>query len=109
MPINTNKELEHAHRGEDLENFLHHIAWEETIQPALHTQRAAYQNMLVQSVLGTPVIDQRSNVILSKEVLAGRIDAIDWLERYFDNIIRRGNKAVESLKDEQLFINNNNR
>lgn len=108
----TNKQFKDASvavaQSDDLEDLLHNIAWEETIQPALHSRRAYYQNQLVASVLGSPVIDQQTGTIIPKEVLAGRIDGIDWIEKFFTNILRRGDKAAEALKHEQLYINNNN-
>jgi len=109
MPPDLTSKFEAAARATDLDDLLHHIAWEETLRPAIQTYRATYQNLLVQSVLGQVVQDRNTGNTISKEVLAGRIDAIDWLERYLTSVMRKGSNANEFLRSEQLYLNNNNK
>lgn len=100
--------VEDSIKADDLENLLDHIAWEQTIQPALSKFKTNYQNMLVQSVLGSQIIDTKTNGIVSKEMLAGRISGIDWLETFLVNILNRGERASNALRVDNFILNNNN-
>jgi hypothetical protein len=99
--------FENSAKAADLQDLLHNIAWENVVQPALQAHRTQYQHLLVQSVLGHPVINQQTQTVIAKEILAGRVDAIDWLERLITSVLRRGEAAADALRLESLHVNNN--
>jgi hypothetical protein len=98
------RKIEHAIIADDLENLLDHIAWTNTVKPALESHRAKFQTLLVQSVLGQQIIDQNTGGIVSKEMLAGRIEGIDWLDKFLTGVLRRGERALSVLKQEDYRI-----
>ena len=95
--IMTTKTIEHAQEATDLDNLLDHIAWEKIVQPALVKYRDNYQNMLVSSVLGQAVVDTGSGQIVTKEMLAGRIHGIEWINKFLLHILKRGDAAQADL------------
>lgn len=96
--MNREQQLEFSMRADDLENLLDHIAWEQTIKPALDKYKQNYQNFLVKSVLGQPIVDRATNQIISKEMLAGRVEGIDWLNKFLESVLKRGELAKENLE-----------
>lgn len=99
--MNREQQVEFSMRADDLNNLLDHIAWENTIKPSLDKYRTNYQNFLVKSVLGQPIIDRATNTVISKEMLAGRIEGIDWLNKFLESVLRKGNFAKEQLEVQQ--------
>ncbi len=90
--------IEDALMAQDLDNLLEHIAWEKIVQPELSKYKAHYETLLVQSVLGQQIIDQTTKQIVSKEMLAGRIEGINWINHFLKNVLTRGAKAQEKLE-----------
>lgn len=89
--------IEDALMGQDLDNLLEHIAWGQIVQPELLKHKSNYETLLVQSVLGQQIINQSTNQIISKEMLAGRIEGINWIMMYLKNVLSKGVKAQEKL------------
>lgn len=91
------KTIENVLRADDLSDLLDHIAWEQTVQPALDKYRENYQNLLVKSVLGQAVVDNQSGQIISKEMLAGRIEGIDWIKKFLLHVLRKGEASKADM------------
>lgn len=89
-------------KGDDLSDLLDHIAWEQIIAPALDKYKANYHTLLVKSVLGQSVIDQTTGQVVSKEMLAGRIDGIEWLNKFIIHVLSRGDAAKSNLENLKL-------
>jgi hypothetical protein len=90
-----------AAKAEDLSDLLHHIAWTDTLRPALLRERDNYTKMLVNSTLGLPVrVPSTSGepMEISKEQLAGKIYGIDYIIDLVGNILSRGERAVAELR-----------
>lgn len=100
----TEKQFIAATQAQDLEDLLEHIGWLGTIKPALEGHRARYQALLVQSVLGQQIIDHTSGGVVSKEMLAGRIAGIDWLDQFLTNVLKRGETARRALQQENYLV-----
>ena len=100
--MNKNKLIEESMRGDDLVDLLDHIAWDQTVKPALEKYKTNYHNLLVKSVLGQAVVDQTTGQVISKEMLAGRIEGIDWLNKFILHIITRSELAKSNLEDLQV-------
>lgn len=99
--------FEDAARAEDLSDLLQHIAWTDTLHPALVRQRDNYAKMLVGAVLGRPVeIRSGGGVIhtLTKEQLAGRIDGIDYVLDIIEKILAKGSAAVLELRNAGISL-----
>ena len=93
------QQVETSVRADDLEDLLEHIAWANTVEPALAKYKETYHNLLVQSVLGQAVTDRTTGLVVSKEMLAGRISGIEWITRYMTNVLNRGKSAKSVLED----------
>lgn len=96
--------VETAVRATDLQDLLDHIAWEQTVAPALAKYKDNYQKLLVQAVLGQQVIDQASGQVISKEMLAGRIEGIDWITKYMTHVLKRGDAAKADLTNYEVTV-----
>lgn len=93
-----------AAKAEDVQDLLDHIAWTETIRPDFLQQRESFTKLLVSATLGMPVEIRSSSGVtaLSKEQLAGRIDGIDYVFKYFEKIMARGARAVAELRGQGI-------
>jgi hypothetical protein len=91
-----------AAKGEDLSDLLQHIAWTETLRPALLRERDNYTKMLVNATLGTPVqipaSSGRAAVEISKEQLAGKIYGIDYIVELVEGVLSKGARGVAELR-----------
>lgn len=96
--------VETAVRATDLQDLLDHIAWEQTVAPALAKYKDNYQKLLVQAVLGQQVVDQSSGQVISKEMLAGRIEGIDWITKYMTHVLKRGDAAKADLTNYEVTV-----
>lgn len=97
--MNPNKAIENIARADDLQDLLEHIAWERTVLPELIKYKDTYHNLLVKSVLGQSVVDQHTGQVISKEMLAGRVEGIEWITRFLTNVLKRGEQATASMQD----------
>lgn len=88
--------------ADDLIDLLDHIAWEKTLAPALEKYKTSYQNLLVQSVLGQSVVDSQTGQVISKEMLAGRIEGINWINKFLVNVLKRGEISNRELNQYEL-------
>lgn len=90
-----------AYKADDLEDLLHHIAWTDTVQPALRKERDLLTRALVNSTLGLPVQAKTSSgvVEVTREQLAGKIYGIDYITTLLEKILTRGETAEKHLKD----------
>jgi hypothetical protein len=98
----TDAKLLAAAKAEDVQDLLNHIAWTETIEPALIKQREVLSALLVQSTLGYPVEMNRtdgSKITVSKEQLAGRISGINFITKFLEDLLKNGQAAMKSLND----------
>lgn len=95
----TSKSAENYARSEDLISLLNSIAWTDTIAPALENEKQRLQNMMVASVLGTPVVGATGRAVTSEQ-LAGMCYGIDFITRLFRDILRRGEIAIRELERE---------
>lgn len=97
-----------AAKAEDLGDLLDHIAWTDTLRPALLRERDNYTKMLVNATLGTPVqipaSAGRSAVEISKEQLAGKIYGIDYIVELVEGILSKGTRAVAELRKNGLNL-----
>lgn len=96
-----------AIRSDDLLDLLEHIAWTDTLRPALLTARDQYTKQLVAATLGVPVeITTRGGhaIAITREQLAGRISGIDFILDLITKILSRGSTARDSLRDLNLNL-----
>lgn len=95
MSLSSN--LESIARAEDVQNLLDHIAWTDTILPALLKHRAGFESQLVEAVLGhRPVMI--TGQTLSPEQLAGRIDGLSYSIKLIEDILKRGTRALQEMQ-----------
>lgn len=90
-----------AAKAEDLSDLLQHIAWTDTLKPALLRERDNYTKMLVNSTLGLPVTIPNSRgaaIEVTREQLAGKIYGIDYIIELVEGILSKGSKAVTELR-----------
>ena len=90
-----------AYKADDLGDLLSHIAWDDTVRPALLRERDALTTLLVNSTLGLPVQSQTATgpVTVTREQLAGKIYGINYIMKLFENILTRGERAERQLKE----------
>jgi hypothetical protein len=93
-----------AAKAEDVQDLLQHIAWTETLRPALVRERDMFTKLLVGATLGRPVEIRTSAGVseLSKEQLAGKIYGIDYIFDYFEKVLTRGARAVAELRSQGI-------
>ena len=98
------KDIELSARAEDLNDLLGHIAWTDTIKPRLDKVRDYYSNLLVKAVLGTKVVipSAMGPQELTTGQIAGRVEGIDYIMSLFEEILRKGERALK-----ELHINSN--
>ena len=91
-------------KAEDIQNLLGHIAWTDTIRPALEHERSVFTKALVSATLGTPMQVQTNLgvVEISKEQLAGRIYGIDYIFGYIEKVLAQGARAVAELRSKGI-------
>ena len=90
--------LESIARAEDTNNLLDHIAWTETILPAILKHRAGFEAQLVGSVLGHRAVLVNGQT-LTPEQLAGRIDGITYTIKLLEDILRKGERAMAEMNN----------
>lgn len=95
--MSNEKLVQDLAKADDLCDLLDHIAWDKTLSPALAKYKDNYQNLLVKSVLGQAVVDTTTGQVISKEMLAGRIEGIEWIHKFILNVIKRGEVANNEL------------
>lgn len=90
-----------AYRAEDVSDLLDHIAWTETIKPALLRERDQLTTQLVSSTLGLPVQAKTSEgtVTFSREQIAGKIYGINHIFTLLEKLLSKGEIAARQLKD----------
>lgn len=90
-----------AAKAQDLDDLLDHIAWSDTIRPALLRERDTFTRALVESTLGLPIQAKTITgpVEITREQLAGKIYGIDYIMTLFEKILKRGEVAKQQLKD----------
>jgi hypothetical protein len=90
-----------AYKAEDLSDLLDHLAWTDTIRPALLRERDTFTRALVNSTLGLPVQTKTSTGVVetSREQLAGKIYGIDYILTMFEKLLARGKVAEHQLKE----------
>lgn len=90
-----------AAKAEDLDNLLDHLAWTDTLRPALLRERNALTHLLVDSTLGLPVQAKTLGgpVEITREQLAGKIYGIDYIMTIMEKILTRGETASRQLKE----------
>jgi len=89
-------------RAEDLQDLLSHIAWTDTVKPALSKLQDDYQKLLTQATLGTKVfiMTNAGRQEVSPLHLAARIQGINFAIDTLEKILKRGDEAIKSLHSE---------
>jgi hypothetical protein len=90
-----------AYKATDLDDLLSHIAWTDTLRPALLRERNQLTKSLVNSTLGLPVKAKTAAgpIEITREQLAGKIYGIDYIMTLMEKILGRGEIAEKQLKD----------
>lgn len=90
-----------AYKADDLSDLLDHLAWTDTVRPALLRERDSLTRSLVNSTLGLPIQAKTlaGPVEVTREQLAGKIYGIDYIVTVFEKILTRGAVAERQLKD----------
>ena len=90
-----------VYKAQDLDSLLDHIAWSDTVRPALIRERDALTLLLVNSTLGLPVQSKTATgpVEVTKEQLAGKIYGINYIMTLFEKLLQRGEIAERQLKE----------
>jgi hypothetical protein len=101
MSLSSN--IESIARAEDTTNLLDHIAWTDTIKPALLKHRAAFESQLVGAVLGNRPVTISGQVVTAEQI-AGRIDGITYSIKLLEDILRNGERALEALNAAGLAL-----
>ena len=91
-------------KAEDVSDLLNHIAWTDTIRPALDHERDIFTKALVGATLGMPTQVQTNLgvVEISKEQLAGKIYGIDYIFGYIQKVLTQGTRAVAELRSKGI-------
>jgi hypothetical protein len=89
-------------RAEDLAELLDHIAWRETILPALNKLSQRYQDLLTKAILGSKIVlaTELGPAELSAVQLAGRVEGIAFITKLFESVLARGETAIKTLDRE---------
>jgi hypothetical protein len=95
--MNVNSAVENVARAEDLQNLLDHIAWTETLKPALLKAKATFEGQLVQATLGNAPTDAHGQVVTVAQ-LAGRAYGLAFVVELVEDILRRGGRSLDALK-----------
>lgn len=90
-----------AYKADDLSDLLDHIAWVDTLRPALLHERDTLTRALVNSTLGLPIQAKTTTgpVEITREQLAGKIYGIDYIMTLMEKVLTRGDAATKYLKD----------
>jgi hypothetical protein len=90
-----------AYKAEDLSDLLDHIAWTDTVRPALLRERDSLTRALVNSTLGLPIQAKTvaGPVEVTREQLAGKIYGIDYILTMFEKLLAKGRVAEQQLKE----------
>lgn len=90
-----------VYKAQDLSDLLDHLAWTDTVRPALLRERDALTSQLVNSTLGLPVQSQTVTgpVEITREQLAGKIFGINYIITLFEKLLQRGAVAERQLKE----------
>jgi hypothetical protein len=88
-----------AAQGQDTEDLLNHIAWDEVIHPKLLKTREQLVAALVNATLSAPRDGQDT-----KEQLAGKIQGIDFVITLIRKLVKEGSDARATLKSHNLNI-----
>jgi hypothetical protein len=90
-----------AAKAEDLDSLLDHIAWADTVRPALLRTRDALTQQLVDSTLGLPVQTKTltGTIEITREQLAGKIYGINYIMTLFEKLLSKGEVAAKQLKE----------
>lgn len=101
--MDNEKRLESVAAADATAGFLHEIAWDEIVKPALLKERNNLTTILVGAVLGKDPANG-----LTREQIAGMVYGVDRLIRAFDDIIKRGTTALEQLESQGFCLTANN-
>lgn len=93
---NPTKLVEQVAKAEDLSDLLNHIAWTDVVLPRLQQEKERYTQLLVRSVLGSPII-REDGVELTREQLAGKVEGVQFIIKLMEDIIRQGDRALRQL------------
>jgi len=88
-----------AAQGQDLEDFLQHIAWTDLILPEIRRQKEILASRLVASVLnaGQPGGE-------SREQIAGKMLGLDWLVSFISSALKKGGEAKAILAEHNISL-----
>lgn len=98
MPDNTAKLISVA-QAEDTYDLLNHIAWTDVIKPRLESQTKIWSQWLVADVLGTKIPDGTT-----REILAGKINGVNYLTLLFEQILSKGEKALKDIQSSGVHL-----
>lgn len=86
-------------KAEDTFDLLDHIAWTGVIKPALDLEFKKYTELLVLEALGNPLPGG-----LTREQVAGKCYGIQYISSLFEQILKRGEKALQDLQATGLHL-----
>lgn len=94
---------EHIAKGQDLGNYLDHIAWSGIVNPWLQKEKDQFQKWLVSIVLSHKPLELQNGELLTAERCAAYVEAINGLTRMFEIINKRADSALEKLQEVDIF------
>lgn len=101
--VDNEKRLETIAKADLTAGFLHEAAWDDVLKPALMKERNNLTTLLVSTVLGKPNPDAPT-----REQLAGLIYGIDRTIKIFEDVIKKGQVALEQLESQGFHLTSNN-
>lgn len=92
-------------KGQDLAEYLDHIAWSGIVEPWLLRQKEVYQSWLVDVVLSHKPLVLGDGRQITAEQCAAHVEAINNLLQFFRLINGQHKKALEALQNTDGFEN----
>jgi len=83
-------------KSEDLLNLLEHVGWTEVLRPQIEAALDRYKRLLPKLVLNTGLAQK---IGITKEEVAGRIVAFEFLIETIETVLKKGAKAFQELNE----------
>lgn len=87
-------------QAEDVYDLMNHIAWTDVIRPRLEKDIKNNTDLLISEALGTPIANGQT-----REQVAGMCYGIKHVISIFEEILRKGERAVAELNSAGISLN----
>lgn len=95
--------LEAIAHATDVNDFQEHVGWTLTVLPNLLKRKDLLTSALIASVLTNTPANYEGREI-TKEQLAGYVSGIDYIIKFFQDTMKKGEKALRDFADQGIHI-----